>query len=119
MPDPIATFFDSWEMAEADLRLNKITSAVTKNIQYCDPRTSETITGIEALSDYVGMFSANAPGWKAKLVKSDSISTMTRCTVAFSGIGPDGDEKVQLGQYFVELDEGLVSRMVGFVGTGE
>ena len=43
---------------------------------------------------------------------------MIRATVAFGGMGPDGKEMIQLGQYFVETESGLISRMVGFVGTG-
>jgi hypothetical protein len=117
--DCTTNFFEAWQIDEAEARLAKITSAVTENISYNDPRTPETINGIAALSDYVGMFSANAPGWSAKVVKSDTIANVTRVTVAFSGMGPDGTEQVQLGQYFLEKDRDLVSRMVGFVGTGE
>lgn len=119
MSDPISTFFDAWQIEEASDRLRKIASAVAKDIQYDDPRNPETIKGIDALSDYVGMFSANAPGWSAKVVKSDKTGGMTRTTVAFSGVGPDGVENVQFGQYFIEKEGDLISRMVGFVGTGE
>jgi hypothetical protein len=72
-----------------------------------------------ALNNYVGMFSANAPGWSAKVIKTDMVAGVTRVTVAFGGKGSDGSEQVQLGQYFVEKNGDLVSRMVGFVGTGE
>ncbi len=119
MSDSITAFFEAWEIEEAKSRLAKISSSVTKNVQYNDPRAPETLIGIEALSNYVAMFSANAPGWSAKVVKSDTIASVTRVTVAFSGIGPDGSQQVQLGQYFIEKDGDLVSRMVGFVGTGE
>jgi len=118
MPDPISTFFDAWVLESANARLAKITSAVTANIQYDDPRTPQTVKGINALSEYVGMFSANAPGWSAKVIKTDTIAGMTRATVAFGGKGPDGNEMVQLGQYFVETDGDHICRMVGFVGTG-
>lgn len=119
MSDPISTFFEAWQIEDASDRREKITGAVANNVQYDDPRTPQTITGIEALSDYVGMFSANAPGWSAKVVKSDTNGGVTRVTVAFGGKGPDGTEQVQLGQYFAETEGGLVSRLVGFVGTGE
>lgn len=119
MPDCITTFFDSWKIEEAELRLAKIKSSVTDTIKYDDPRTSETVSSIAALNDYVGMFSANAPGWSAEVIKSDTIAGFTRVTIAFSGVGPDGSEQIQLGQYFVEKDGDLISRMVGFVGTGE
>lgn len=119
MPDCITTFFDAWQIGDTDSRLAQIASAVADNIQYDDPRTPETLSGIEAVNDYVGMFSANAPGWSAKVVKSDTTGSVTRATVAFGGKGPDGSEQIQLGQYFVEKDGDLISRMVGFVGTGE
>ncbi len=118
MSDAILTFFESWQIEQADSRLEKITNSVTENVQYDDPRTSETISGVGALSDYVGMFSANAPGWSAKVIKSDTTADMIRATVVFSGKGPDGVDQVQYGQYFVEKDGDLISRMVGFVGTG-
>jgi len=118
MSDPISTFFDAWQLESADARLDKITSAVTASIQYDDPRTPQTLNGIDALSEYVGMFSANAPGWSAKVTHSSSTAGMTRATVAFGGKGPDGNDMVQLGQYFVEMEGEKISRMVGFVGTG-
>ena len=118
MADPITTFFEAWQLDDASARLEKITSAVTANIQYDDPRTPQTVQGIDALSEYVGMFSANAPGWSAKVIGSDATAGVTRATVAFGGKGPDGNDMVQLGQYFVETDGDLISRIVGFVGTG-
>ena len=118
MSDPVTTFFDAWQLESADERLKSIANAVTADIQYDDPRTSHTINGIRALNEYVGMFSANAPGWSAKLIGSDTTAGITRATVAFGGTGPDGTEMVQLGQYFVEMNGDLISRMVGFVGTG-
>jgi len=119
MSDCITTFFEAWQIEEAETRLAKLNSAVTDAIQYDDPRTPDTVKGIAALNNYVGMFSANAPGWSAKVIKADTNASVTRVTVAFSGMGPDGSEQVQLGQYFVEKNGDLVSRMVGFVGTGE
>jgi len=119
MSDCITSFFDAWEIENAELRHTKISSSVTESIQYDDPRTPETIHGIAALNNYVGMFSANAPGWSADVIKSETVAGVTRITVAFGGMGPDGSEQVQLGQYFVEKDGDLISRMVGFVGIGE
>ncbi|MFK7992599.1 MAG: hypothetical protein AB8B87_00575 [Granulosicoccus sp.] len=118
MPDPISSFFDAWQIDSADERHKTISSVVTSNVQYDDPRTPKTVNGVDALSEYVGMFSANAPGWTAKAVKTDTTAGISRATVSFSGMGPDGKEMVQLGQYFVETDGNLISRMVGFVGTG-
>jgi hypothetical protein len=118
MTEQIDTFFRAWQLESREERLEKITNTVAPSIVYVDPRTPKPITSISALTDYVGMFSANAPGWSAKVVASDTIAGMTRATVAFSGKGPDGTEQTQLGQYFVESDGDLISRMVGFVGIG-
>ena len=118
MTDQIDTFFGAWQLESRDERLEKITNTVASSIVYVDPRTPEPITSISALCEYVGMFSANAPGWSAKVVASDTIAGVTRATVAFSGKGADGTEQTQLGQYFIESDGDLISRMVGFVGIG-
>lgn len=118
MSDAISTFFDAWELDSADARLEKIISSVTANVKYDDPRAPQTIEGIDALNEYVGMFSANAPGWTAKVVNTSSTAGMVRATVAFGGMGPEGKEMVQLGQYFAEFEGDLISRIVGFVGTG-
>lgn len=118
MPDPISAFFDAWQLTDESERLARIAAAVSPDIQYSDPRAPETINGVNALSEYVGMFSANAPGWSAKVVNTDTTAGMTRATVAFEGKGPDGKDMVQHGQYFVEQNGESISRMVGFVGTG-
>ena len=118
MTDKIDTFFSAWQLESQEERLETISDTVASSIVYVDPRTPEPITSISALSEYVGKFSANAPGWSAKVVVSDTIAGVTRATVAFSGKGSDGTEQTQLGQYFVESDGDLISRMVGFVGIG-
>ena len=113
----ISIFFEAWTIKDEQTRLAKISKVVAETIEYDDPRTPETLKGITALSDYLGIFSANAPGWTAKVIKSDRIGKFTRATVSFNGMGPDGKEKVQLGQYFSENDGDLITRMVGFVGA--
>jgi len=119
MSDALSNFFAAWQMQSADERYKAISSVVTPDIQYDDPRTPETITSTQALSDYVGMFSENAPGWVAEVVSSSSTAGMTRVNVAFRGQGPDGTEMTQPGQYFAEFKGDLICRMVGFAGTGE
>jgi len=118
MADPISVFFDAWRLEASDERLSQIARCVTEGIEYDDPRTPKTISGIAALSDYVGMFAANAPGWTASVIDADTTAGVTRATVAFAGKGPDGNQVTQIGQYFVEAEGDLISRMVGFVGTG-
>lgn len=124
MSAPISTFFDAWGTSDDQARMDKITSAVTEGVQYDDPRSSETIIGIDGFAKYVAMFSANTPGWTAKVVKTDTNSNLTRVTVAFGGPNPksetpDENHVVQYGQYFIEIEQGWITKMVGFVGTGQ
>ena len=118
MSDPIVTFFDAWQLEAADDRLRRIRESVIENVVYNDPRTPEAIHGVPELDAYVGMFAANAPGWAASVVACDEIAGVHRATVAFGGPGPDGKDKVQHGQYFIEKDGDRLSRLVGFAGLG-
>ena len=116
MSNALETFFRAWAMSDDRERLDTITRAVTDAVRYDDPQTPQTVVGVEALAAYVGQFSANAPGWQAAVMAQDSIGGTIRATVAFSGPGPQGDDVTQLGQYFVELEDGRLARLVGFVG---
>ena len=118
MSAAIETFFSAWGMDSDAARAAAITRAYATNGTYADPRSQGTLTGAEAVAAYVNMFSANAPGWTATVVKSDAIAGVHRVTVAFGGKGPDGADMVQHGQYFADMIEGKITRMIGFVGTG-
>jgi hypothetical protein len=119
MSEQISSFFDAWAIEDERARNEKIASVLSDHAQYDDPRTPDTLVGIKAVSDYVGRFAASAPGWSANVIKEDTTAGKHRVTVAFGGLGPDGNAVVQHGQYFVELDGDLITRMVGFVGTGQ
>ena len=116
MTDCISTFFEAWQIDADSTRKDKISGAVVNSVQYDDPRTEETLIGLEALCDYIGMFTQNAPGWSAKVVAKDTISNYSRVTVAFGGPGPDGVDLVQHGQYFVHVVDERIAKMVGFAG---
>ncbi|MEX0340682.1 MAG: nuclear transport factor 2 family protein [Arenibacterium sp.] len=116
--DVIAQFFDAWGLSDSDQRKSALRSVIGANSTYADPRAPEGLEGFDAISDYVGQFSANAPGWTARVIKSDETNRVARVTVAFGGQGPDGKEKVQLGQYFCRVEGGQITEMTGFVGTG-
>lgn len=118
MSDAISTFFDAWALTDSEARRANIASSCSSDVQYTDPRSQGTLNGIDAVNEYVGMFSANAPGWSAKVIASDTTAEMTRATIAFGGMGPEGKEMVQHGQYFVEKHAEKIVRMVGFAGTG-
>ncbi len=114
----IETFFDAWGMDNDADRMAAISSAYVDGGTYADPRSQGVLSGAEAIAGYVNMFSANAPGWSASVVKSDEIAGSFRVTVAFGGKGPDGSEMVQHGQYFADMEGDKIARLVGFVGTG-
>lgn len=115
MTDTIKTFFDAWAMSDAALRKSAVQASVGAGATYADPRTDTPLIGPDAISDYVGMFAQSAPGAVADVVGNETRAGMTRATIAFKM--PNGME--QMGQYFVSHgDDGLIDRMVGFVGTG-
>lgn len=118
MAGSIETFFDAWGMADDAARSDAISSVYAGDGTYVDPRAPDALTGPAAISEYVNMFSANAPGWTAKVVALDTTGTMSRATVAFGGKGPDGSEMVQHGQYFIEEQASKITRMIGFAGLG-
>ena len=118
MANPVDTFFSAWGMNDDADRAAAISASMTANATYADPRSDGALTGVDAITHYVSMFSANAPGWSASVVKSDAIAGSHRVTVAFGGPGPDGAQITQYGQYFIDLDGAQIARMVGFVGTG-
>ncbi|MGJ8621140.1 MAG: molecular chaperone GroEL [Yoonia sp.] len=115
MPDAITTFFDAWGMTDADARLSAIAAAFGNAATYADPRTDAPLRGPDAVAAYVAMFAQSAPGAVAEVTHTDTRDGVTRANIAFKM--PGGME--QTGQYFVECGaDGLISRMVGFVGTG-
>ncbi len=119
MSDALTTFFNAWSEQDARKRADMVSSATAPDATYSDPRSGERLSGHDAISDYVGMFSANAPGWTAKVVSTDEVNGYARTVVAFGGMGPDGTEMTQHGTYFSEADDtGKLSMIAGFVGTG-
>lgn len=115
MPDSVKTFFDAWGMSDATDRATAIHASVAAEATYADPRTENPLIGPDALTEYVGMFSEQAPGAVAEVAHAEARDGVTRATIAFKM--PNGME--QMGQYFVEHNsDGRISRMVGFVGTG-
>ncbi len=119
MSDALTTFFSAWSETDATKRSDLIADALTADATYSDPRSGGRLAGHDAISDYVGMFSANAPGWSASIVSSDVINDYARTIVAFGGKGPDGSDMVQHGTYFSDHnDAGKITMVAGFVGTG-
>ena len=117
MTQALTTFFDAWSESDAGKRTQAVAAAIAHDGIYSDPRSGERLSSTEAIAKYVGMFCENAPGWTAKVVKSDEVNRYLRAVVAFGGKGPDGSDVVQHGTYFGEVnDAGKLIFLSGFVG---
>lgn len=117
MNDLVEKFFAAWGK-DPSVTAQTIAGVLAEDALYADPRSQGVMQGPEAVSKYVEMFGAQAPGWTATVVKKDRTADCIRATVAFGGPGPDGKQTVQHGQYFVDIDGTHITRMIGFVGTG-
>jgi len=110
-----STFFGAWGMADVKDRKTAIAESFAPDGRYTDPRTDAPLTGSDAVTEYVGMFSQYAPGAVAEVTQTETRDGVTRATIAFRM--PDGMQ--QTGQYFITYtDRGLISHMIGFAGTG-
>lgn len=117
--DALNTFFVAWSETDADYRMAAIVASMADGGTYSDPRSNARLSGHDAISHYVGQFSANAPGWAATVEKADEVNGYIRAIAAFGGMGPDGAEMVQHGTYFAEVDpNGKLTCLAGFVGNG-
>lgn len=119
MTTPIDRFFSAWQLGDDTARAETMREVFAPDGVYADPRTPGTLTGPDEVTAHVAAFSANAPGWTARVVASGETAGMVRATVAFGGKGPDGTDMVQHGQYFVRSDAaGRITQMIGFAGMG-
>ncbi len=110
-------FFAAWGKTDAAARRSAIAGAMADQFAYSDPRSGSRITTLDGLADYVGQFSANAPGWTAEVEKTDVQNGFVRALVRFGGKGPDGKDMAQHGTYFADLAAGgRIATLSGFVG---
>ena len=114
MTDTIQHFFDAWGQPDAARRRDLIAGAMADDFLYADPRTGQDLTTLDALADYVGLFTDSAAGWTARVVQSDGHGTHRRAVVAFLEEGTPR----QHGTYVARLTDGRIASLVGFVGAG-
>lgn len=113
----IERFFSAWSHDDAGSRTSTIRGALGASAIYSDPRSDGRLAGVEAISEYVGQFSASAPGWSAVVESVDEVNGYAKVIVSFGGPGPDGEHMSQLGTYFAEADDGgAIITLAGFVG---
>ncbi|MEO1796012.1 MAG: hypothetical protein AAFR53_03225 [Pseudomonadota bacterium] len=117
MSASLETFFAAWGESDAATRAGMIAGSLAEGATYSDPRSGGRLSGA-AIADYVGQFSANAPGWTAEVANVSEVNGYLRAKVAFGGKGPDGTDMVQHGIYFADTDdEGRLTLIAGFVGA--
>jgi len=115
MSDAVTGFFSAWSEGDPDKRHELIKGAMASGFGYADPKTKGQIKELDALTDYVGEFGANAPGWTATVMKTETIAGFDRILIGF---GDEGGIQMH-GQYFAKTDgDGKIKRLIGFVGTG-
>lgn len=116
MTTALSTFFSAWSETDAEARTALIEGAMTGSATYSDPRSGGRLAGTGPISEYVGMFSANAPGWTAEVTASDEVNGYVRAIVKFGGMGPDGQPMAQHGTYVADMDGDKIAALAGFAG---
>jgi hypothetical protein len=82
---------------------------------YIDPNVSAPITTRDGYLAYVTTFGEGMPGASAQVVAVSEHHDHMRATVDFCKDG----EPMMRGQYYAEIEYGKVTKLVGFMGTGE
>ena len=115
MNDCLHTLFAAWGEPSPEVRAAHTDAAIGPNFYYADPNTAAPIKGRDAYLAYIAQFSEMMPGASAEVVSVSSHNTHARATVDFSS----GGKRMMRGQYFADIEDGMVVRLIGFTGTGE
>ncbi|KIC16962.1 hypothetical protein [Leisingera sp. ANG-Vp] len=115
MTDSLNTLFAAWGDPTPETRAAKTDAAIGPHFYYSDPNTPAPIESRGAYLDYIAQFAAMMPGASAQVVASSEHHGHVRATVDFL---KDGALMVR-GQYFADLEDGKVVRLIGFPGMGE
>ncbi|MEP2717154.1 nuclear transport factor 2 family protein, partial [Pseudophaeobacter sp.] len=109
------TLFSAWGDPSPDARAAKTDAAIGPNFYYSDPNAAEPIQSREAYLDYIAQFSAMMPGATAEVVAISEHHGHLRATVDFAKDG----QRMARGQYFADMSDGRLQRVIGFTGMGE
>lgn len=114
MTDCLHTLFSAWGDPFAEARAAKTNAAAHPDFYYSDPNAPAPIHGRDGYLAHIQMFGDMAPGARAEVVSISEHHGHARATVAFV-MG----ERTQYGQYFADITDGKIIRIVGFAGMGE
>lgn len=114
MAQALHDFFAAWGDPSPDRRAALTEAAIGPGFTYTDPNAPDVIAGRDAYLAYLAQFGDMMPGASARVDDIAEHHGHARATVAFLR---DGDV-MMTGQYFANLTEGRITRIVGFAGTG-
>lgn len=115
MTDCLHTLFSAWGDPSAESRAAKTDAALASDFYYSDPNTTDPVIGRDAYLTYITGFGDNMPGASAQVVAVAFHHGHARATVDFNKDGA----RMMRGQYFADIDDGRVTRLIGFPGMGE
>jgi len=115
MTDLLETLFSAWGDPSPEERAAKTDAVLGPNFIYADPNTPDPVTGRDAYLGYITQFGEMMPDASAKVVMVSEHHGYARATVDFIA----GSNRMMRGQYFADINDGQITRLVGFVGMGE
>ncbi|WP_146345941.1 nuclear transport factor 2 family protein [Phaeobacter marinintestinus] len=115
MTDCIHTLFSAWGDPSPDGRASKTDAAIGPDFYYADPNAADPVEGRDAYLAYIAQFSDMMPGASAKVVSVSQHHGHARATVDFL----KGDTLMMRGQYFADINDAKITRLIGFTGTGD
>ena len=115
MTDCIHTLFSAWGDPSPEARATATDAAIGPEFYYSDPNAPAPIHSRDDYLTYIQMFGEMAPGAIAKVVDISGKNGHARAIVDFI----INETITQRGQYFVDLKDGKIARIVGFSGMGE
>ncbi len=115
MTECIQTLFAAWGDPSPEKRAEKTDAAIGANFYYADPNTPEPVLGRDDYLAYIAQFGDMMPGASAKVVAVSEHHGHLRATVDFL---KDGTPMMR-GQYFADLSDGRIVRLIGFPGMGD
>jgi len=107
--------FSAWGDPSPDTRASLTDAAIGPDFYYSDPNAPDPIRGLAAYLDYIAQFSEMMPGARAEVVAISEHHGHLRTTVDFTKDG----QRLMRGQYFADVSEGRLQRVIGFSGMGE
>lgn len=115
MTDCIHTLFSAWGDPSPESRAAKTDSAIEPGFYYSDPNAPAPIHSRDDYLTYIKTFGEMAPGAVANVVDISEKHGHARATVDFV----INENMSQRGQYFIDLQDGKITRIIGFAGMGE